>query len=113
MHELSLCRNLIATLEQEAGARGLVRILRIELGIGCLSCVEPAALRFCFEAVTRPRCLEHCELTIRRVPGRARCLACGGHYEVRRWLDDCPHCGGERRDLEGGDDIMIEQMEAF
>jgi len=112
MHELSLCRSLIATLEQEAGARGLDRILRVELGIGCLSCVEPAALRFGFEAITKPRCLERCELAIRRVPGRACCRACGRRYEVRGWLDVCPACGNPDRDLDGGDEIMIEQMEA-
>ncbi|NVK43361.1 MAG: hydrogenase maturation nickel metallochaperone HypA [Oceanospirillaceae bacterium] len=112
MHELSLCRSLVTTLEQEAVTRGLTRIVRIDLGIGCLSCVEPEALRFAFDAVAKPQSLARCELAIRRVPGQARCHGCGRHYEVHRWLDVCPGCGGDSRDLEGGDEIMIEQMEA-
>ncbi|GGO86919.1 putative hydrogenase nickel incorporation protein HybF [Marinobacterium nitratireducens] len=112
MHELSLCRSLIATLEREADARGLTHILGVELGIGCLCCVEPEALRFAFETVAKPACLEACALTIRRQPARARCLACGRHYEVYRWLDACPACAGEARDLAGGDELIIEQMEA-
>ncbi|MFC6671451.1 hydrogenase maturation nickel metallochaperone HypA [Marinobacterium aestuariivivens] len=112
MHELSLCRSLCRSLEEEVRQRGLNRVLRVELAVGSLSCVEPGALQFAFEAIGKPACLEGCTLGIHRVPGRARCRACGNCYALHDWLGDCPECGGQNRDIEGGDEVLIEQMEA-
>lgn len=112
MHELSLCQSLCKSLEEEVRSRGLTRVLRVELAVGCLSCVEPEALQFAFDAITRPDCLRDCRLEIRRVPGRARCRDCGNCYALHHWLGACPDCGGPGIDIEGGNDVLIEQMEA-
>ncbi|MCP8690344.1 hydrogenase maturation nickel metallochaperone HypA/HybF [Marinobacterium sedimentorum] len=113
MHELSLCQSLCQSLEQEIRTRRLTRVLSVQLAVGSLSCVEPQALEFCFGAMDKAAPLNGCKLYIRRQPGDARCRQCASCYPLEHWLDPCPACGALERDLAGGDDVLIEQMEAY
>ncbi len=113
MHELSLCQTLCQQLEQELIARRLERVLRVELVIGSLSCLDPHALAFCFAAIDKPPPLQGCELLIRRQPAQAQCRCCQADYALHRWLDACPRCGSLNRSVEGGDEVLIEQMEVL
>jgi len=113
MHELSLCRSLCDSLEQEVLTRQLKQVLSVQLAVGSLSCIEPQALEFCFTAMEKPRALTGCTLKIRRQPGSATCRQCASCYSLENWLDPCPVCGALERDLQGGDDVLIEQMEAY
>ncbi len=113
MHELSLCQSLCRSLENEIQARQITRVLSVKLAIGSLSCIEPQALEFCFGAMDKPAALNACTLHIRRQPGNARCRHCASCYPLHSWLDPCPACGALERDLEGGDEVLIEQMEAY
>jgi len=113
MHELSLCQSLCHLLEKEVQARGLRRVLQVELTVGSLSCIEPQALEFCFGAIEKPQALTGCRLVILRRPGHARCRDCGDCYPLENWLAPCPHCGSLSRDVQGGDETWIEQMEAY
>ncbi|UTW11623.1 hydrogenase maturation nickel metallochaperone HypA [Marinobacterium rhizophilum] len=113
MHELSLCRSLCTSLEHEVQTRQLKQVLSVQLAVGSLSCLEPQALEFCFSAMAKPSALEGCKLTIRRQPGNATCRQCASCYPLENWLDPCPACGALERDLQGGDEVLIEQMEAY
>jgi hydrogenase nickel incorporation protein HypA/HybF len=113
MHELSLCQSLCQSLEQEIRTRQLTRVLSVQLTVGSLSCVEPQALEFCFGAMDKAAALDGCRLHIRRQPGNAYCRQCASCYPLEHWLDPCPLCGALERDLQGGDDVLIEQMEAY
>lgn len=113
MHELSLCQALCRQLEQEVAARRLSRVLRVELVIGSLGCLDPRSLAFCFAAIDKPPALQGCQLVFRRQPGAARCRDCQVEYELHRWLQACPRCGSLNRSVEGGDGVLIEQMEVL
>ena len=52
MHELTLCRNMVEIIEQEAILQSFQHVETVRMEIGVLSCVEPEALRFCFDTVT-------------------------------------------------------------
>ena len=113
MHELSLCQTLCQQLQKEVTDRRLDKVLRVELTIGSLSCLDPRALAFCFSAIDKPPALQGCELSIRRQPGAAHCRDCQADYALHRWLDACPRCGSLNRSVEGGDGVLIEQMEVI
>ena len=81
MHELTLCRNMVEIIEQEAVLQSFQRVETVRMEIGMLSCVAPEALHlFCevgrgplllfvgpVEAVAR---LPGPKLPFRDVPGR-------------------------------------------
>ncbi len=64
MHELSLCRGILRTLERSAVDEGFVRVLRVRLRIGPMAAVDERALRFSFEVAGRGGLAEGASLAI-------------------------------------------------
>jgi hydrogenase nickel incorporation protein HypA/HybF len=46
------------------------------------------------------------------LPGRARCLDCGGEADMAVRFAPCPVCGGTRLLQTGGDEMRIKDLEA-
>lgn len=113
MHELTLCANVLDTLREMARREGFTRVLRVRLEIGRFACVEPAALRFGFEALSRGTLADGAALDVIERPGRARCVECGADVEATDRLQPCPACGGEGLAPTGGDEMRIRDIEVI
>ena len=50
MHELGLSRNIVSIVRENAGDKP---VARVRLAVGPLACVEPKALQFCWDIVTK------------------------------------------------------------
>ncbi|MBF0257172.1 MAG: hydrogenase maturation nickel metallochaperone HypA [Gammaproteobacteria bacterium] len=111
MHELSLCESILQVIETEAQRQGFGRVMRVRLEIGRLSGVEPEAMRFGFDAVSRGTLAEGAGLEIIDLPGRGWCMACARELEVQQRFDPCPHCGGYQVQVSGGDEMRIKDLE--
>lgn len=111
MHELALCRSLVAIVEEEAARQAFSRVERVTLELGCLSHVDPHALRFCFDVSTHATVAEGAALVIEHGLGEATCLACGAVSEARARVIDCPVCGSPRVLVAGGDQMRIRELE--
>jgi hydrogenase nickel incorporation protein HypA/HybF len=98
---------------QEARARGASRVHRIVLRIGTLSGVEPDALRFAFEVVTKDTLAEEAELEVDSVPACAYCSFCEREFEAEGGsvILSCPRCGGLSSDLRRGRELELSQIE--
>jgi hydrogenase nickel incorporation protein HypA/HybF len=70
-----------------------------------------AALRFCFDAVTRGTLAEGAALVIDAVPGTAFCFDCGETVAIPERLAPCPDCGGGRLMPNGGEDMRVKDIE--
>jgi len=112
MHEVSICEHLLSLLAQEAGRHGVKRIIRLRVEIGRLSCLDPEALHFAFDALTPGTIAEAAELQIDRPPVRANCRDCAAMVELNSRFDSCPLCGGTRLELHSGDEMRLLEMEA-
>ena len=77
MHEMALAESMLEIVEQTARGNGARRVTLVRLEIGALSHVEPEALRFCFDVVTRESLAEGARLDIETTPGEAWCMPCG------------------------------------
>lgn len=111
MHEMALSQSVVDIVVRHAEAHGAARVRSVRLELGALSCAEPEALRFCFEAVTRGSLAEGAALEISIVPGRAWCWDCDGVVELIDRVAGCPACGGYRLRVEGGDDMRVKDLE--
>jgi len=111
MHEMSICESIVQTIESHARRDGFSRVLKVRLEIGCFGGVEPEALRFGFDVVTRGTCVEGAELDILGLPGRAWCFGCGEAFDVDSRVTDCPACGSARLRITGGDELRIKDLE--
>lgn len=111
MHEMSLCEGLLNLVEDQARQKGFSRVHRLRLEIGGFSCIEEAALRFAFDAVTRGTLAEGATLDLVVRPGRALCFDCGHEVTLADRMDPCPECGGGVLMPVGGDDLRVRDIE--
>ena len=111
MHELSLCENILQTLESCARTQAFQRVKTVYLEVGALAAVDPDSLRFSFDAVTRSTLAEAARLEIIDVAGAGWCAACHTTSTVRQFFDACPSCGHYPLQITAGDGLKIKQLE--
>jgi hydrogenase nickel incorporation protein HypA/HybF len=107
MHELGICRNIVAIVSEAAKGRP---VTRVTLEIGQLSGVVPDALRFAFEAVTLDTVLQGAVLEVIGIPGRAQCADCGANFALTALHAACI-CGSHRLTRLAGQELNIKTME--
>ena len=113
MHELSLCENILYSIEETARNEGVKTVSAVHLCIGALSCVEPEALRFCFDAVTEGSIAENSCLTIDIQPGRAVCNHCDASLTIENYFDACSQCGSFDLEIIDGQQMQISSLEVI
>ncbi|MEK4035206.1 hydrogenase maturation nickel metallochaperone HypA [Methylocystis sp. IM3] len=111
MHELALTEHIVDILEDEARKQGFSRVRVVRLRVGALAHVEPEALSFCFDAVSRGSIAEGAKLDIIRAPGEGWCLDCGKSVPLTERFGPCPGCGGRHVQMTSGDELRIEELE--
>jgi hydrogenase nickel incorporation protein HypA/HybF len=111
MHEMALAESMLGIVEDTARRNGGSRVTLVRLEIGALSHVEPEALRFCFDAVTRGSLAERAALEIVTTPGRAWCMPCGDTVDLPRVGEGCPHCGSYQLQVSAGDEMRVSEIE--
>ena len=111
MHEMALAESMLEIVEQTARGNGARRVTMVRLEIGALSHVEPEALRFCFDVVTRESLAEGARLDIQSTPGEAWCLPCGMAVPLSGLGEACPHCGSYQLSISKGDAMRVREIE--
>lgn len=111
MHELALSQGIIDVIREQAATQGFTRVKTVRLAIGALSHVEPEAIAFGFDAVSRGTVAEGARLDIERPPGQAFCLACEKPVPLAERFDPCPDCGGHQLVVTGGEELRVKELE--
>ncbi len=111
MHELSIAQSIVEIAEEEAKKAGALSVSKIELDIGLLAGIEFAAFDFAWPEATRNTVLEHAECVINKIPGKARCGACGHLFEMKEYFELCPACGAYDHEVIRGKELKIKSIE--
>lgn len=111
MHEMSLAESMLQLIEEQAAVQGFRRVKTVWLEIGELAAVEPEALRFCFDAVTRGTLVQDARLEILARAGRGRCRQCAALVPMATLFAACPHCGGYGLEVVGGTEMRVKELE--
>lgn len=111
MHEMSLAEGVLQLIEDARRRQPFARVRAVQLEIGALAGVEPEAMRFCFDAVTRGTVAEGARLEIRAAPGQGSCMGCGGTVEMQELYGDCPRCGSAQVQVTGGTELRVSELE--
>lgn len=111
MHELSVCRGLLAQVTAVAREHRAERVTRIVVRIGPLSGVVAPLLReaFLMARAGTPACGAH--LDLEEVAVRVRCLHCGAESEAAANRLVCGTCGDWQTRLIGGDELLLARVE--
>jgi len=110
VHELSIVLNIIEISEQEARNAGAESISCIELDIGKLSTIEPAAFDFAWKQGVRGSMLEQAELITNYIPGKGRCSNCRTVFDLNALYDPCPECGEYLSEVVEGKELKIKSI---
>jgi hydrogenase nickel incorporation protein HypA/HybF len=111
MHEMSLAQEMLSIVEDAALRQNATRVKTVWLELGALSAVEPEAIAFCFDAVTRGTLAEGARLNIDAIPGQAWCLPCSQSMPIARRDDPCPRCGGYQMQIADGTQMRVRELE--
>ena len=119
MHEMSLAEGVLQIVEDAArgagsgadNAGGFARVKTVFIEIGQLSSVEPDAMRFCFDAVTRGTLAEGAQLEVIEVAGEGLCFNCNTTVPLAALYDPCPACGGYPVQPTGGTEMRVKELE--
>lgn len=111
MHEMSLAEGVLQIIEDSAQQQDFSRVKAVWLEIGQLSSVEPEAMRFCFDAVTRGSIADGARLEIVIVDGGGQCMSCGQTVRLQAVYDACPACGGYPVNPVSGTEMRIRELE--
>ncbi len=111
MHEMALCEGVVSLVEDEAARHAFSRVKSITLEIGMLGHVEPEAMLFCFDAVSRGTRAEGATLLIERIEGAGWCLDCGKTVPLTERFGACPACGQSHVQMTAGDELRVRELE--
>ena len=111
MHEMALAEGMLEIVEDAARSNGGAKVRAVWLEIGALSHVEPDAMRFCFDAVTRGSLAEHARLEIVTTPGRAWCMPCSASVPLAQLGEPCPRCGSYQLTPTDGEAMRVKEIE--
>ncbi len=107
MHELSLSAAILAAAERYAGGR---RVVAIDLWVGHMRRVMPAALEFYFGVVARGTVCEGARLDQTVVAARAHCRSCHEEWSVEGPFFRCPWCREAAIELLSGNELRVESI---
>ncbi len=111
MHEMSLAESVLQLIEDAARKDQFSKVTTVWLEIGQLSGVEPQAMAFCFDAVTRDSVAAGARLEIIELPGIGWCMACAKTVPMTEVFGECPSCGGYQMQVTGGTEMRVKELE--
>ena len=113
MHEMSLVQGLIQQLHTVARENGTSRVLKITMAVGPLSGVVIESFRFGFDILSKQDDLiREAELRIEIPEVTYRCSSCG-HEQMTSGErpEECLQCQERLLIAEGGQDLILQQVE--
>lgn len=111
MHELAVCQDIIAQVEQIAAQHKAVAVHQIQLDIGPLSGVEAPLLEAAFPIASAGSVAQNAELKIEISPIVVSCRSCKQKTTASANDLTCKKCGNWQTDLVSGDEMILKRVE--
>jgi hydrogenase nickel incorporation protein HypA/HybF len=112
MHELSIALSILDLATEEAQRQGAVRVLGIQMKLGCLSGVVKKSLASAYELAREGTPFEQTELVIEEVPVLVNCPSCRAPRAVVSVRElCCLECGTPSPDVASGRELELVAME--
>ncbi|HER43433.1 MAG TPA: hydrogenase maturation nickel metallochaperone HypA, partial [Candidatus Eisenbacteria bacterium] len=109
MHEVSLARNMLSSVEEAVRREGGGTVKVVHCRIGELAGVSVDALSFAFDVLSRGTPAEGGRIECERIPLRTRCRDCGKEFAPGEVVLACPACGG-RMDIRSGREMEVDYI---
>ncbi len=111
MHELSIAMSILEAAQRETALRQGAELRKIAVRVGELAGVDPEALRFSFEMITKETDFDKVELELDAIARTNRCAGCEFEFTVKNGEFACPRCGSPETSFLRGDELEIAYLE--
>jgi hydrogenase nickel incorporation protein HypA/HybF len=112
MHELSIALSILDLATEEVQRHGAVRVLGIQMRLGCLSGVVKESLASAFELAREGTSFEETALVIEEVPVLVNCPSCRAKRAVVSVQElCCIECGTPSPDVASGRELELVALE--
>ena len=110
MHEMSIAMQVIESVQSVAAEHDLARVEEVHLDVGEMRQIVPEAMQTAFEVIAEGTVAQGATLTLREVPLRGTCRACGHRYkpEIANYL--CPECCRAAVEITEGNEILLRSV---
>lgn len=116
MHEMSLVRNVVNIVVEEAEAAGAAEISKVHVVVGEGRDIVVSLFESLFQFLARGTVAEHAAVELHHVPYMVKCNHCGTEFHLvtidqRTWT--CPNCNTYKDyKLVSGMEFYISKIEA-
>ena len=116
MHEMSLVRNVVRIVKEEAEAANAAEVKKVHIVLGEGRDIVVDLFQSLFQFLARGTVAEHAEVVLHHVPYMVACKKCGSEFHLvvpdqSTWT--CPVCGAYRDyKLVSGMEFYISRIEA-
>jgi len=111
VHELSLCRSLLARVLEIARSEDAAAVDTIRLRLGPLSRVDPGHIIDDFAHVARGTPAQEARIEIETAALRVHCPACGTESDTAPEDPSCRRCGNEDTRILNGAELLLLNVE--
>ncbi len=111
MHELSIAQNIVELVTEEVAKKNALKVSSVLLEVGELAGIELDALDFAWEPATQNTLLDHSELKIEPVKGKAHCRSCHHDFNMTDLFDICPFCQSFDNEIVEGKELKIKSID--
>ncbi len=111
LHEMAIAQGILGIALDTAAQNDAAKILRVSLLVGQLTEIEPASLRFCFEALAAGTPADGAQLEVTVIPLTARCRDCGLDFAIENYRFFCPECNSAGIEILSGRELKVEHLE--
>lgn len=112
MHEMSLVQGLLTQLKELAHEHDRSKVITVCMEIGPLSGVVIDSFQFGFDILSKDDALtKYAKLIIESPPALYRCFGCGMEIEAVQRPECCSNCSETLFSPQGGDGLILRQVE--
>ena len=111
MHELSIAKNILDIIKENGQRLNFSKVLEVKLKIGKLRAVDPGALDFCFQVITKGTIADGAKLLVESTQVKGECRDCNAQFDIDNFYFVCPKCSGRKVETIGGNELQILDLE--
>lgn len=114
MHELSLTKNVLCTVIEQAEKNKAKKVIKVCLDVGEMRDVIDELMQKCFRYLAKNTIAERAELEITTIPFQVQCQHCNKVWRMeKKMLNEklfCPQCRSEHLSPYSGLEFMIRNI---
>lgn len=113
MHELTLCHQTHELIIREAKLQNAKQITAVWIEIGALSCIEPEAMRFCFDLVCQGSIAKNCQLHLEQKQVTVWCNKCQKLIQLKNvFIAVCSECNSPlSTNIDADDKVWVKKIQ--